>query len=67
MEPSIPFHTLLKYISAEDITNEKTPIFDFPLEINNVTSQLEPQNLSTETCVSNPEFMFTQTTVQQIK
>ena len=30
MEPSIPFHTLVELVDAEDITNEKNPTLDLP-------------------------------------
>ena len=36
---------------------------DLALEVNNVTSKLQSQNLSAETCDTNAEVMFTQTTV----
>ena len=41
---------------------KKIRTFDLPLEKNTVTSKLEAQNLSTKTCDSNAEIMFTQTT-----
>ena len=60
MEPSISFQTLVKYVDAEDITNETSRILGLPPENNNVNSKLESQNLSTETYHSNPGVMFTQ-------
>ena len=48
MEPSIPFHTLVKLVDAEGFTNERTRTLDLPLEINNITSISEPENLSSE-------------------
>ena len=36
-EPSIPFHTLVKLVDAEDIANDKTRTHDLALEINNIT------------------------------
>ena len=61
IEPSIPFDTLVKLVPVEDKTREKIRILDLPLEINNVTSKLESQNLSAETYNPNPEVIFTQT------
>ena len=48
MEPSFPFHTLVKLVDAEDLMNEKIRTSDLQLEINNVTSKIESQNLSAE-------------------
>ena len=59
MEPSTPFHTLVKLVDAEDLTKEQIPTFDLPLEFINVTSELEPQNLSAELYAPNNEVMFT--------
>ena len=60
MEPPIPIHTLVKLVDAEKITNEKIPALDLPMEISNVTSKVESQNISAETYDPNPEVMFTQ-------
>ena len=58
LEPSIPFHTLVKVVDAEDIANDKIRTHDLALEVNNITKQLQTQTLDT----SNPEqLMFTQT------
>ena len=62
MEPSIPFHTAVFLVDAEDFTNEEAQTLDLPLEINNVTSKLEFQNLSAEFYDANLEVMFSQTT-----
>ena len=62
MEPSIPFHTLVKVVVAKDITNEKIRTLDLTLEFNIVTSKLESKNLSAKTFDPNLEVMFTQTT-----
>ena len=61
IETSIPFHTLVKLVDAEDLTNEKIRPLDPPLKINNVTSKLDSQNLSDEFCDLNPESKITQT------
>ena len=61
MEPSIPFHTLVKLIDAEVIMNEKNRTFDLPLETNTLRSKLESQKLSGERYGPNPESMCTQT------
>ena len=61
-ELSFPFHTLVKLVDAEGFTNENIRTLDLPLEVNNVTSKLESQELSAEKFVSNLEMMLTQTT-----
>ena len=48
MEPSNLVHILVKLIDAADKTNRKIRILDPSLEINNVASKLESQNLSAE-------------------
>ena len=45
LEPSIPFHTLVKRVDAEDIANDKIRTHDLALEINNITKQLNTQTL----------------------
>ena len=45
LEPSIPFHTLVKLVDAEDIANDKIRTHDLTLEVNNITKQLQTQNL----------------------
>ena len=67
MEFSIPFHTLVKLDHVEDITNEKSRTLELPLQINNVTSKLESQNLSAGTYDPNTGVMFTQKTDADIK
>ena len=37
LEPSIPFHTLVRHVDAEDIANEKIRTNDLSLEINKVS------------------------------
>ena len=41
LEPSIPFHTLVKLVDAEDIANDKNRPHDLTLEVNNNTKQLQ--------------------------
>ena len=45
LEPSIPFHTLVKLVDAEDIANDKIRTHDLPLEVNNITKLLHTQTL----------------------
>ena len=57
LEPSIPFHTLVKLVDAEDIANDKIRTHDLALEINNITKQLNTQTLDHS---SQEQLMFTQ-------
>ena len=57
LEPSIPFHTLVKLVDAEDIANDKIRSHDLALEINNITKQLNTQTLEPS---SQEQLMFTQ-------
>ena len=45
LEPSIPFHTSVKLVDAEDIANDKIRTHDLALEVNNITKQLHTQTL----------------------
>ena len=45
LEPSIPFHTLVKLVDAEDIAYDKLRTHDLALEINNITKQLNTLTL----------------------
>ena len=45
LEPSIPLHTLVKFVDAEDIANNKIRTHDLALEVNNITKQLQTQTL----------------------
>ena len=45
LEPSIPFHTLVKLVDAEDIANDKNRRHDLALKVNNITKQLQTQTL----------------------
>ena len=57
LEPSIPFHTLVKLVDAEDIANEKIRTHDLALEVNSITKQLSTQTLEP---ASQEQLMFTQ-------
>ena len=57
LEPSIPFHTLVKLVDAEDIANDKIRTHDLALEINTLTKQLNTHTLES---TSQDHFMFTQ-------
>ena len=57
LEPSIPFHTLVKLVDAEDIANDKIRTHDLALEINNITKQLNTQTLDHP---SQGQLMYTQ-------
>ena len=57
LEPSIPFHTLVKLVDAEDIANDKIRTHDLALEITNITKQLNTQTLDPS---SQEQLMFTQ-------
>ena len=48
LEPSIPFHTLVKLVDAEDIANDKIRTHDLTLEVNIITKQLQTQNLDSQ-------------------
>ena len=57
LEHSIPFHTLLNLVDAEELANDKIKTYDLALEVNNITKQLQTQTLDP----SNPEqLMLTQ-------
>ena len=59
LEPSIPFHTLVKLVDAEDIANDKIRTHDLALEVNNITKQLQTQTLDSSSqdnlCLHNLE------------
>ena len=56
LEPSLPFHTLVKLFDAEDIANDKTRTHDLALELN-ITNQLQTQTLDSS---QQEQLMFTQ-------
>ena len=45
LEPSTPFHTLVKLVDAEDIANDEIRTHDLAREVNNITSQIQTQTL----------------------
>ena len=57
LEPSIPFHTLVKLVDAEDIANDKIRTHDLTLEVNNITKQSQTQSLHSQ---QSDQVMFTQ-------
>ena len=57
LEPSIPFHTLVKLVDAKDIANNKARTHDLALEVNNITKQLQTQTLDSP---QQKQLMFTQ-------
>ena len=57
LEPTIPFHTLVKLVDAEEIANDKIRTHDLALEVNNFTKQLNTQTLEPS---SQEQLMFTQ-------
>ena len=57
LEPSIPFHLLVKLVDAEDIANDKIRTHDLALEVNNITKQLNTQTLDHS---SQEQPMYTQ-------
>ena len=57
LEPSIPFHTLVKLVDAEDIANDKIRTHDLALEVNNITNHIHTQTLEPS---SQEQLMFTQ-------
>ena len=57
LELSIPFHTLVNFVDAEDIANDKIRTHDLALEFNNNTKQLHTQTLESS---SQEQLMFTQ-------
>ena len=44
LEPSFPFHTLVKLVDAEDITNNKIRTHDLALEVSNITKTITNSN-----------------------
>ena len=56
LEPSIPFHTLVRHVDSEDIANEKIRTNDLALEINKVSIEDDTNNEESE----NDHIMVTQ-------
>ena len=48
LEPSIPFHTLVRHVDSEDIANEKKRTNDLALEINKVSIEDNTNNKGSE-------------------
>ena len=48
LEPSIPFHTLVRHVDSEDIANEKIRTNDQALEINKVSIEDDTNNKESE-------------------
>ena len=57
LELSIPFHTLVKLVDAEDLANDNFRTHELTLEKNFLTNQLQSQNLDTQ---QSEHLMFTQ-------
>ena len=47
LEPSIPFHTLVRHVDSEDIANEKIRTNGLALEINKVSIEDDTNNKET--------------------
>ena len=56
LEPSIPFHTLIKLVDCEDIANDKIRTHDLTLEVHNITKQLQTRTLDSS---QQEQVMFT--------
>ena len=56
LESSIPFHTMVKLVDAEDVANDKIRTHDLALEVNN-TKQLKTETLDSS---QQEQLMFTQ-------
>ena len=48
LEPSIPFHTLVRHVDSEDIANEKIRTNDLALEIYKVSIEDDSNNKESE-------------------
>ena len=48
LEPSIPFHTLVRHVDSEDIANEKIGTNDLALEINEISIEDDTNNKESE-------------------
>ena len=62
LEPSKPFHTLVKLVEAEDIANDEIRTLDLTLEVNSIANHqlqtlLQSQNLDKQ---QSKQLMFTQ-------
>ena len=65
LEPSIPFHTLVKLVYAEDIANNKIRTHDLALDVNNISKHYKLKLLILPTknnlCLHNLETQITKT------
>ena len=60
LEPSIPFHTLVKLVDAEDIANDKIRTHDLALEVNNIyTPKLLNLHHKNNVCLLNQKTQIT--------
>ena len=57
LEPSIPFHTLVELVYAQDIAIDKIRTHDLALEVNNIKKQQQTQTLGSS---QQEHLMFTQ-------
>ena len=57
LEPSIPFHTLVRLVEAEDIADDKIRTHDLTLELNKITKQFQTKILDSP---QNNQLMLTQ-------
>ena len=57
LEPSLPNHTLVKLVDAENLANDKIRTHDLTLEVNSITNQLQSPNFETQ---QSEHLMFTQ-------
>ena len=48
LEPSMPFHTLVRHVDSEDIANEKIRTKDLALEISKVSNEDDTNNKESE-------------------
>ena len=64
LEPSIPFHTLVKLVDAEDVANDKIRTHDLAPEVSNITKLLQTQSLDSS---QQEQPMFTQSRVPNKK
>ena len=55
LERSIPFHTLVQLVDAEDTANDKTRAHDLALKLNKITNQLQTLDSSNQ-----EQLLFTQ-------
>ena len=56
LEPSIPFQTLVNFIDAEDVANDKIRTHELARELKNITKPLQIQTLDSS---QRGQLMFT--------